>query len=783
MGAIGNRACAAAIAAILLLPGAPASATGVNQAERTRSAQHLLRLTPMPRTVEMGEGAVTIGTGAGIAVPPQDRGASDAAKLLIAHVRAERGIALKIADGDARIRFIRDASISGDEAYRLTVDRTGIAIRAAGDRGFIWGAMTAAQLLSPDSRFGKPVSVPAMVIGDSPRFVWRGLLIDVARHFQPIDEVKKIVDQMASVKLNTLHLHLTDDQGWRFEVKRYPELTRIGAWRTSPGGGDRVGGFYTQDELKDLVAYAAARGITIVPEIDLPGHAQALVAAYPEMGVFGDRPEVSTAWGVNPYLINPDAEGVRFVENILDELMAVFPSTYIHLGGDEAVKDQWIRSPAVQAQMQKLGIKSENELQSWLIDRFGEYLASKGRRLIGWDEILEGGLPASASVMSWRGEDGAIQAANAGHDVVLSPSPTLYFDGLQSDAGDEPPGRIKVKTLADIYAYDPMPHEIDPALRSHVLGAQANAWSEYLVTPQQMEHKIFPRIGALAENVWSPAGNRDFAGFVDRLMPQIARWKRGGIAVADSAFAVRFALAGSRGEALRNNRATVALASQTGQGTIRYTLDGSEPDAKSKSYRAPLTLKPGATIRAAAFDARGGAVSAVRSYDTSRSALLRYGNSDLVACPKGSFLLRVPLSPDATANGPAYNMDLFYQCSAARAVPLDQARGVEVTVARMKIAFGLAHQFDDVVRQYDVTSHGELVVEAKCFAPDGSAASDPVVLATFPLPDPETADNRMTFRADIPQMKGDEDVCFRFTSQPHGQRYAVESVSFVERSK
>jgi len=420
-----------------------------------------LPLVPMPQSVTRGAGSFTVSDGARVGTPAGDAGAAAAARLLAAHVKTERGLTLAPVQGDAPIRFVRDASVTGAEAYRLDVDRQGIRITASGDRGLLYGAMTLAQLISPDRAFGKPAVVPALAIADAPRFAWRGLMIDPARHFQPIEFLYGIVDQMAAVKLNTLHLHLTDDQGWRFEVKRYPKLTEIGAWRTPPssGGapGPRVGGFYTQEQLRGLVAYAAARGVDIVPEIDLPGHAQALVAAYPEHGVLGDRPAVSHDWGVNPYLLNPQAKSVRFIEDILDELMAVFPGTYIHLGGDEAVKDQWERSPQVQAQMRGLGLKTEMQMQSWLIDQFGAYLAAKGRRLIGWDEILEGGLPASASVMSWRGDKGAVEAASRGHDVVLSPGPTLYLDNSQSRRDDEPPGRLAVQTLADLYRYDPMP--------------------------------------------------------------------------------------------------------------------------------------------------------------------------------------------------------------------------------------------------------------------------------------------------------------------------------------
>ena len=339
-------------------------------------------LVPEPANVELRSGTFTVSNGMGIRARGRD--ALNAARLLSEYVAIDRGLSLPLSDRGA-IRIEREGSIKGDEAYRLTVDAKGIMITASTEAGLIYGAMTLAQLLSPDALFGRPVSIPALSIDDAPRFRWRGYMADVARHFQPIEALKKTVDQMAMLKLNVLHLHLTDDQGWRVEIKRYPELTRIGAWRMEPsaGGGApprRYGGFYTQAQLKDLVAYAAQRGITVVPEIDLPGHAQAIVASYPEFGVFGDRPEVSGDWGINPYLLDPGPKGIEFVKNVLDEIMAIFPGPYIHLGGDEAIKDQWERSPRVQALMKQQGIKSENAVQSYLVHQFADYVRAHGRR-------------------------------------------------------------------------------------------------------------------------------------------------------------------------------------------------------------------------------------------------------------------------------------------------------------------------------------------------------------------------------------------------------------------
>ncbi|WP_288936462.1 family 20 glycosylhydrolase [uncultured Sphingomonas sp.] len=771
------RSASLLLATTLIAAGAPASAGSASHSA-TRSAP--LPLVPMPQSVIRGAGRFLLTDGAAIGTAPGDAGAAAAARLLSAQVKAARGLVLRPTIGQAAVRFVRDPSVAGDEAYRLDVTPRGIVIAASGDRGFVHGAATLAQLASPGGMMGHPAAIPAVSIADAPRFSWRGLMIDPSRHFQPIEFLYRTVDRMAAVKLNTLHLHLSDDQGWRFEVKRYPRLTEIGAWRTPPSTGGspaaKVGGFYTQEQLKALVAYAAERGITIVPEIDLPGHAQALVAAYPEHGVFGDRPDVGHDWGVNPYLLNPDAKTVRFVEDILDEVMAVFPGTYIHLGGDEAVKDQWQRSPAVQAQMAAVGAKTENEMQSWLIDQFGAYLASKGRRLIGWDEILEGGVPPSASVMSWRGDKGAVDAANKGHDVVLSPAPNLYLDNLQSDLPDEPNGRIGIQTLEAVYGYDPMPAGINADKARHVLGAQANAWSEYLVTPYQVDHNVYPRLGALAEVTWSPKSARDFSSFSRRIVPQMARWRRDGGEVADSAFAVAYALQGSRSAALRSGRLTVALKTQVSLGTIRYTTDGSPPTPRSRVYSAPIGVASGTPIRAAAF-LEGDMLAAPRPFETSRVSLLSATPSDLVACPMGALGLRVPLTSEATANAPVFNVNLFDTCTAWKGAPLANARSIAVAVARLPRNYGLAHDFTALRGHFNVTPYGELVVTAGCPVKDGPKTP---VIATFPLPDPAKAPTQFRFDAPIPAGMTDADLCFQFTSPLSDPFYAVERVQLSE---
>lgn len=738
--------------------------------------QPALPLIPMPAAVTPGTGTLRIDNGAGVVSAESDKGAHNAAMLLIAQVKTDRGLTLQ-SGASGPIRFVRDKSVAGDEAYRLDIGATGATIRASGDRGLIWGAMTLAQLLSPDAKFGQGVTLPAMAIADAPRFVWRGLMMDVVRHFQPVETLYPVIDTMAAQKLNTLHLHLTDDQGWRVEIKRYPRLTEIGGWRTPPsiGGapGPKVGGFYTQEQLKALVAYAAARGITVVPEIDMPGHAQAAVAAYPqEVGVLRDRPEVGHDWGVMPWLFSPSDRSMTFIKNVLDELMDIFPGDYIHVGGDEAVKDQWQRSPQVQAQMKKLEITTENQMQGWMIGQLGQYLKSKGRRLIGWDEILEGDVPTSASVMSWRGEKGAVEAANKGHDVVLAPAPVLYLDSLQSDRSDEPPGRLSIQTLAQVYAYEPVPAGIAPDRVGHVLGAQATSFAEYLATPKQKEHAIFPRLSAVAEMTWSQKDKRDFTGFVARLDPQMLRYQREGIAAADSVFAVNFRMQGSRGDALRSGKMTLAMDTQAGAGTLRYAVNGAV-SPKVRAYAAPIAVKVGSAIEAAAYLADGRAAAKARRFDASRAALLKAGPTDLAACPKGALGLRVPLVSGQSADAPAFNVNIFDTCTQWLGAPLGEAKSVTIDVARLARHYGLAHEEKALRAHYAVTDHGELVVRA--------GGCEGAVVGTFPLPDPRTAPQRMQFKAALVGQKADADLCFRFTSPLSDPFYAVEAVTLEDR--
>ena len=442
------------------------------------------------------------------------------------------------------LRRDRRLSRLGAEGYALDVKPARVVARAAGAAGLFYALQTMRQLLPPEILRDAPIrpadadwSMPAVAIEDQPRFAWRGAHLDVGRHFMPIDFVKKYIDLLALHKMNVFHWHLTEDQGWRIEIRKYPNLTAIGAWRkeTIVGhpqrdpaqwtfDGEPHGGFYTQDDVREVVAYAKARFVTIVPEIEMPGHAVAAIAAYPALGVTGAPTAVATRWGVFDDILNAEPSTIAFMQDVLSEVLALFPGPFIHIGGDEAAKTKWAASPAIQARIRALGVGDEQGLQSWFIRQMDAFLTAHGRRLIGWDEILEGGLAPNAAVMSWRGTDGGVQAARAGHDVVMAPNSHTYFDHYQSrDTSAEPIAIGGFLPLETVYAYEPVPAGLTPAEARHVLGAQAQVWTEYMKDPRKVEYMAYPRMCALAEVVWTPAASKDYADFRARLATHLRR--------------------------------------------------------------------------------------------------------------------------------------------------------------------------------------------------------------------------------------------------------------------
>lgn len=437
---------------------------------------------------------------------------------------------------------------AGAESYEVHVTRDLVLLEGGDPAGLHWAVQTLRQLLGPDAYRRAPAApdrawrLPVGDLADGPRFGWRGLMLDVARHFMPKDGVLRYIDLLAAHKLNVLHLHLTDDQGWRVEIKRYPRLTEVGAWRSRSRWGHRAsplwnetphGGFYTQDDIREIVAYAAERHVRVVPEIDVPGHSQAAIAAYPELG---NTDVVDTAalgvwddWGVCENVLAPTEAVLRFYEGVFEELLELFPaevSPFVHVGGDECPKAQWRASRAARARIRELGVDGEDGLQAWFIRHFDGWLAERGRRLIGWDEILEGGLAPGAAVSSWRGYAGGIAAAEAGHDVVMCPEQQVYLDHRQAPGEDEPMPIGYVRSLADVYRFEPVPPKLSPEAAAHVLGAQANMWTEVTENQSRVDYQVFPRLAAFAEVVWSrlpePA-ERDWAGFEARMTTHYAR--------------------------------------------------------------------------------------------------------------------------------------------------------------------------------------------------------------------------------------------------------------------
>lgn len=488
-------------------------------------------LVPAPTAFEEGEGEFVLDAGTSIAAPEELHSvlgwlqtALRPATGLPLHHRSDGAIALSI-----------DPALDREE-YRLESDATGVRI-AGGTTAAVFSGCQALLQLLPSAVYRRARtadmtwSVPAVTIRDHPRFGWRGAMLDVARHFMPKHDVLRFIDLLAMHRLNVLHLHLTDDQGWRIEIKRYPKLTEVGSWRhetqvgashDAPTDGRPHGGYYTQDDIREIVQYAADRQITVVPEIESPGHVQAALAAYPELSLTGEPFEVFTRWGINHNVLNVEESTVEFFTNVLDEVMELFPSDYIGVGGDECPKDQWENDPRTQERMRELGVADEEALQAWWIGRLDQHITARGRRMFGWDEILEGGLAEGATVASWRGRAGAIVAARKGHDVVSCPDDVVYLDYRQSDSPDEPIPVSIVLTLEDVYGFDPVPDVLTDAEAKHVLGGQVNVWTEHMDNPRTVDYLVFPRICAFAEALWRH-DEGDFGDFMRRLDAHLQR--------------------------------------------------------------------------------------------------------------------------------------------------------------------------------------------------------------------------------------------------------------------
>ncbi|MGY3053056.1 hexosaminidase [Pedobacter sp. UYEF25] len=533
--------------------------------------------------------------------------------LLNAFIVQKAGFALRQVNKEAgNAKIIVLTSFGADklpkEGYTIKITAEKIVLTGEG-AGLFYAVQSFMQMM-PDKVNGK-ITFQALTINDFPRFSYRGTMLDVCRNFVPISFIKKYIDLLAEYKINTFHWHLTDDQGWRLQINKYPKLTSVGGFRAGtiighyPGDGNDLiptGGFYTQKEAKEIVKYAADRFITVIPEIEMPGHASAAIAAYPELSCFPDRDtfiDSKTPWagtrkgklvqqtfGVFDDIFVPSDNTFKFIENVLDEVVAIFPSKYIHIGGDEAPKTYWNESAFCQTLIKEKGLKDEHGLQSYFIQRIETYLTGKDRKIIGWDEILEGGLAPNATVMSWRGEDGGIAAAQQNHDVIMTPgSMGLYIDHSQSNSPDEPVTIGGFSPYSKIYAYDPVPEVLNPEQKKFVIGVQANLWTEYIRTTGKIEYHAFPRLLALAEIAWTPVNRKNLANFTNERLPkQLAKLDREKID-----FWVPTPI-GQDADTLKGEKFNLDLKVPITDGKIYYTLDQSRPSEISYLYSQPLQI-------------------------------------------------------------------------------------------------------------------------------------------------------------------------------------------------
>ena len=508
-----------------------------------------------------------------------------------------------------------DPSIANKEGYVLTTTPEGININGQTENGVFYGIQTLRKSIPAEAKEAT-ILIPAGEIKDEPRFSYRGMHLDVGRHFFPKEFMKKYIDLLALHNMNTFHWHLTDDQGWRIEIKKYPKLTEIGSQRSRTVIGRNTqeydntpyGGFFTQEEAKEIVKYAQERYITVIPEVDLPGHMLAALAAYPEMGCTGGPYEVCPRWGIfEDVLCIGNDQTMQFLEDVMNEIIEIFPSKYVHIGGDEAPRTRWEKCPKCQARIKTEGLKAdknhtaEDRLQSYCMTRIEEFLNSKGRQIIGWDEILEGDVAPNATVMSWRGMEGGIKAAQLGHDVIMTPTSFCYFDYYQTaDTKDEPLGIGGYVPIEKVYSLEPVPAVLTEEQSKHILGAQANLWTEYIHSSEHVEYMVLPRMAALAEVQWTQPEKKDFKDFTKRLARLMKFYQRDGFNYAKHVFDLKVDFTPDI-----TKKAVVVTLSTIDDAPIYYTLDGTEPTTASLKYTEPVSITETADFQAVVIRPEG----------------------------------------------------------------------------------------------------------------------------------------------------------------------------------
>lgn len=575
-----------------------------------------LSIVPAPVILVQRDGAFVINDQTNIDISLQSKSLQSAAIFFRNAIKDISGLNLPIHSNNPvnqttkqkiALLLIKDSAI-GAEGYHLFVSSKGIQIKANTPAGIIYGIQTLLQTL-PAVQTNATLSVPCMEVTDFPRFKWRGMHLDVSRHFFGPNLIKQYLDLLAAYKFNTFHWHLVDDQGWRIEIKKYPALTNIGAWRVDQtnlvwgsrpqakdGEDPSYGGYYTQKQIKEIIAYAAERNITVVPEIEMPGHVASAIASYPFLSCTQQKQLPLTGGNYTNMASNYCAGNdsvFHFLENVLTEVIDLFPSPYIHIGGDEVDKTSWKKCAKCQQRIRSEKLKDEDELQSYFIKRIEQFVNSKKRKIIGWDEILEGGLAPGATVMSWRGEAGGIAAAKMKHDVVMTPGNPVYFDHYQGDPASEPVAIGGFNTLKKVYHYEPLPKELNAQEASHVLGAQANLWTEYVTTPKQVEYMVLPRMLALSEVLWSPSSSKDWIGFNQRLQQHFKGFDQKGLNYSKGNFKVDIK------PILKEGKLYATLATEAYKGQVYYTTNGEKPSLQSHLYEKPIEINASVTIKAA----------------------------------------------------------------------------------------------------------------------------------------------------------------------------------------
>jgi len=580
-------------------------------------------IVPAPVKVTMKKGSFQIGESTPLVINDRDVDLKNCARIFADQLEAAGGPRLAVRGSTDNVplpgaiifeKKKADGKIP-KEGYKIVVNKDEVRITAEDGPGLFYATQTLFQLLPPDiCKLSKPArgrtwEIPCTEIFDYPRFPYRGMHLDVSRHFFPKEFVKRYIDLLSMYKMNTFHWHLTDENGWRIEIKKYPKLTTIGAWRVDrenlpwlerplqqPGEKATYGGFYTQDDVREIVQYAASRYVTIIPEIEMPAHSVEVLAAYPQFSCTGGPFTVlpGSYWPNSSLLCAGNDSVFTFLEDVLTEVMDLFPSPYIHIGGDEADKSEWKKCPKCQARIQSENLKDEKELQSYFIKRIEKFIVSKNRKMIGWDEILEGGLAPEATVMSWQGVEGGIAAARQGHDAIMTPGPYCYFDRYQGDPVMEPKAIGGYLTLKKVYSYEPTPNELTPEEARHILGAQGNVWTEYISTPQRAEFMAVPRMLALAEVDWSPAVSRDWNSFRYRMEDQFKRLDNLGVNYSHGSFQVDVTSHYDK----KKKMLMIGMESEQLNVPIRYTLNGNDPDQQSPLYTGPVGVNKNCYIKA-----------------------------------------------------------------------------------------------------------------------------------------------------------------------------------------